>query len=356
MPYDFEIWVPTFLLAGVAALIISITLFILRRRWPAGVVCWIYYLVLLAPVLGITQSGPQLVADRYSYLSCASWAVLIGGGFFAAWGSLERRSEGKKFISAMIMTGALVLLSLSAMTWQQTGVWHDTRTLWGHVIAVAPRSSIAHYNLGRSFEDENQLDRASDYYRQAIEINPANPDAHYNLARLLARQGDSNEAIRQYRLELEIRPNDADAHNNLGLLLARNDELEASLEEFQKAVQADPDYRKAFFNMGRIQVRQGKLDQAIQNYRHALKLSPNEFEILVALGDALLRNGEPEEAVSQLQKAVTLRPDLPDAHAALARTLVARGKKTDAEWHYQEALRLLKMQKKAAPSEHGTSQ
>ncbi|MGH7872246.1 MAG: hypothetical protein ACREQO_08510, partial [Candidatus Binatia bacterium] len=75
LPYDFEIWVPIFILCGAAALIISVTLILLRRRWPAGVACWIYYLVLLAPVLGIAQSGPQFVADRYSYLACASWPV-----------------------------------------------------------------------------------------------------------------------------------------------------------------------------------------------------------------------------------------------------------------------------------------
>jgi hypothetical protein len=31
--------------------------------------CWLYYLIVLSPTSGIAQSGPQLVADRYSYFA-----------------------------------------------------------------------------------------------------------------------------------------------------------------------------------------------------------------------------------------------------------------------------------------------
>jgi hypothetical protein len=51
----------------------------LRRWWPAGLAVWVSYIVLLAPVSGIVQSGPQLVAVRYSYLACLGWALLVGG-------------------------------------------------------------------------------------------------------------------------------------------------------------------------------------------------------------------------------------------------------------------------------------
>jgi hypothetical protein len=71
------------ILAGVAATImITVSLYLLKNRWPAGLTCWMYHVVLLAPVLGIVQTGPQLVADRYSYLSSLGWPVLAGGALF----------------------------------------------------------------------------------------------------------------------------------------------------------------------------------------------------------------------------------------------------------------------------------
>jgi tetratricopeptide (TPR) repeat protein len=355
LPYDFVAWTPIFIVCGLAALSITVALYWLRRRWPAGLACWTYYVVLLAPVLGIAQSGPQFVADRYSYLSCMSLAILGGGGFFSLWRYNRDHAERRTLLHATAATAVVVLATLAGLTIKQTKVWHDTRTLWNHVITVGPPSSIAHYNLGRMSEDENRPQDALAYYNQALAINPANPDAHYNLARMLAKQGMQEEAIDHYRQALAVRPNDADAHNNLGLLLAVRGEVEPSLEEFRKAVQIDPNYGKAFFNMGRLIARQGKPDEAIENFRRALKLSPDEVAVLEELGDVLARQGRLDEAIVHLTRVVTLRPALPDAHVALARALVAKGKKLEAEQHYQEALRLLKSPTATAPSDGSAS-
>ncbi len=345
LPYDFAEWTPLFVLCGSIALAITIGLFLLRNRWPAGLACWIYYLVMLAPILGFAQSGPQLVADRYSYLACASWAILIGGGYFRAAQFARTQSQGMRLGWAMSAVALLGLVTLGTLAWRQTLVWRDSRTLWRQVIAVGPPSSTAHYNLGRSFEDENQLDIARDYYRRAVAINPANPDAHYNLARLLAKQGDPVGAIRHYRVALQIRPNDADTHNNLGLLLAQRDDLQSASIEFRDAIRIDPTYSKAYFNLGRISAQQGNLDSAVQSYQQALRLAPDQFEIHFQLGNILEQQGHLAAAKEHFKAAVKLKPDFAEGRIALARLLVAAGAKTEAEKQYQEAIRLLKLQR-----------
>jgi len=45
---------------------------------------------------------------------------------------------------------------------------------------------------------------------------------------------------------------------------------------------------------------------------------------------------------------VKLNPDFAEARVALARSLVASGAKTEAEKQYQEALRILKLQRNIA--------
>lgn len=348
LPYDFADWTAVFVLSAILAVAITLGFFFARRRWPAGLACWIYYLVLLAPVLGVAQSGPQLVADRYSYLACMSWAVLIGGGFFKAWqiGSSDPR---RGIVIAGFAAAGCILIVFGLLTFRQTEVWRDTRTLWRYVIAVAPPSSIAHYNLGREFEDQGKFTEALDYYNKAVSINPANPDAHYNLARLLARQGQHVEAIKHYRLALAIRPNDADSHNNLGLLLASSGDLDASLAEFHQAIRLDSGYAKGYFNIGRILTRQGRFENAEENYRHALQLSPDEAEILSGLSELLMQQKRWDEAVVYLRQVVALKPQSPNAHIALARALVAQGNKVEAEQRYQDALRLLKSETPGTP-------
>ncbi len=349
LPFDFDAWMPLFFACAAVVLIVTAVLYWRREHWPAAFAAWMYYVIVLAPVAGVAQSGPQLVADRYSYLPCLSWALLSGGGFVCLWNSLGRSTEPQRPAFVIAATSALVLLVLATLTWQQNKVWRDTYTLWQHVIAVSPNSSIAYYNLGWLYEEEGRLDVSQEHYRRAVQNNPANPDAQYNLARLLARLGLEAEAIARYRQVINIRPYDVDARNNLGLLLARRGKAGEALEEFRKAVQIDPNYAKAFFNMGKVLAAQGDLEEAVINYRQALKLNRSELEIYLGLADALGRQGKLAEAVLVLQNVVEIQPKSPEGHTALARSLAVQGRTAEAEKHYKEALQLLKSQSASKP-------
>jgi len=347
LPYDFEAWTAVFLACGVMVVVISVSLFLLRAHWPAALACWLYYLVVLAPVLGVAQSGPQLVADRYSYLSCLSWAVLAGGMFYQLANSQsELNARSIRFAAVASLASALVGI-YGYLTWRQTQVWRDSKTLWQHALATGNDSALARYNLARILELESKLPQSVESYSRAISINPTMADAHHNLARLLGKQGKTAEAIAHYREALKFKPHDAETHNNLAFALASNGELEASLAEFRRAIVIDPKFAKPYFNLGRLFVRSGELDKAIDNFQQAVKLAPNQSEIHAGLADALVRAGNADEAIFHLTAAVNLSPGFADGHVALARLLAQQGKTEAAAEHYQAAMKLLKAAEKA---------
>ena len=303
IPPNFSFW-NRMVLAGTAATIaISVAVYVFRRRWPAGLACWAYSLALLAPVLGIVSTGPQLAADRYTYLSFLSWAVLAGAGLLFVTRSAARAAS----VLAAYLTATIIVVVFSLLTWHQTEVWRDTGTLWSHVLKLNPNSSIAHYNL----------------------------------AKFLANRGERAVAIAHYREALKIRPDDAETHNNLGLLLAIDGHAEESIKEFQTAVKINSGYERAFFNLGRVYARAGELDRAVDNYRQAAKLNPTQAEIRLGLGNALAQQGSLEEAAAEFDVATKLNPDLVDARTALAGSLAAMGKKAEAEKEYLKAKELL---------------
>jgi protein O-mannosyl-transferase len=298
------------LIGGASALVISIGLFRVKDRWPAGLTCWLYYLVVLAPTSGLVPTGPQLAADRYSYLPCLSWAVLAGGLLLFLLRRRPQRRPGFPATATFAAVALAIVVGLGALTWQQSRVWRDTETLWRRVLEIDPNSSFARYNL----------------------------------ARYIARRGRYQEAINHYREALRVQPNDPDTHNNLGLVLALTGEYETSLAEFRRAIEIDPRYAKGYFNLGRVLARRGDLDEAADNLGKALQLSPSQAEIRLALSSVLARQGRMEEAEAQLEAVVRLKPDSADAHATLARWLASQGKKDAAARHYQEALRLIQSQ------------
>ncbi|MGE5216944.1 MAG: tetratricopeptide repeat protein [Chloroflexota bacterium] len=314
IPANFGSWYLGSLIGGVFAAAISIGLFRIKDRWPAGLTCWLYYLVVLAPTSGLVPTGPQLAADRYSYLSCLGWAVLAGGALLFV---LRRYQQPHRaFPAAATFAVALVIVAvLGAFTWQQSAIWRNTETLWRRVLEIDPNSSFAHYNL----------------------------------ARYIARQGRYQEAITHYREALRIHPDDPDTHNNLGLMLASTGQVESSLAEFRRAIEIDRRYAKGYFNLGRVLSQQGDLGRAADNLRKAIQLDPNQAEIHLALAAVLARQGRVEEAEAQLEEVVRLKPESADARVALARWLASQGKTEEAERHYQEALRLMKSQAQNTP-------
>jgi protein O-mannosyl-transferase len=348
LPVETGAWFWLFIISTVITIVLSVGLFLLRRRWPALLACWAYYLIVLAPVTGVAQSGPQLVADRYSYLACLSWPLLFAGGLFRLLGARERTSNViRQFVEVLTV---VVTVGLVILTWNQTEIWRSPVALWQHGTAVEPLASIAHFNLGRAYERENDSNQAIASYQRAVAVNPSYAKAYFNLARLLAIKGLDSDAMIQYRRVLEIRPDHADAHNDLGLLLETRGDNDAALSEFHKAIDSDPEHYKAFFNLAELLAKQGDLPSAVMNYQRAAQINPNESTIQIRLGIVLARQGKLAAATSHFRRAIELSPDNADSHLLLARSLVAQGKPDEAEKYYQVALRLTKAGNKGTQS------
>ncbi|MDD5628068.1 MAG: hypothetical protein PHU21_03320, partial [Elusimicrobia bacterium] len=96
IPHPFDPWAAPFLLSGAVVILVSLTLFLARKRFPAGLAVWCAYAAILLPVLGFVPFGKQIAADRYTYLACAGWAVLGGAGLTAA----LRRGRGAPWAAA----------------------------------------------------------------------------------------------------------------------------------------------------------------------------------------------------------------------------------------------------------------
>src|SRR2546425_4365958 len=76
-------WATPFLLSYGVVLVITATVLALRRRVPGLLAAWLAYIVVLSPVLGTFQSGPQIAADRYTYLANLGWAILAGAAMLS---------------------------------------------------------------------------------------------------------------------------------------------------------------------------------------------------------------------------------------------------------------------------------
>jgi protein O-mannosyl-transferase len=365
------------IVAGViTTIILTISFYLFRNRWPAGLAAWISYVLLLMPVSGIVAIGPQVVADRYSYLPCLGWAVLAGATLYYCW---RLWITGRVGLHSLVLTqsfAAVLLIGLGVLTSYQAQIWNNSETLWRHALALDEKSSFAHNNLGLALAGRGAFAEAINHFRRAVEIDPAFVEAQTNLGYFLAQQGAPEEGIAHLRQALEIDPAFANAHNTLGNILGDRGESDKAMEHFRKALETNPKSAMTYYNLGRTLAKRGDLDAAKEYYRKALDLNPFDPDVHNNLGLVLQSQGNLPEAVAQFHNAVRvdpryarayynlgklyiqedrlddavryfrlalqLQPGVAEIHQNLARAFARQGKKEEAAREYEEALRLLR--------------
>ncbi len=341
-PPRFDPWGWPFLLNGVTFLAATAALVLTSRVWPAGMATWLCYIAILAPVLGVAQSGPQLVADRYSYLSCLGWALLAGAGLARLWRiCFSGRTKWNVFVPVGALAVAL-MAGLGILTWKQTQVWHDSESLWRWALAVNPVSSMAHYNLGEVLQRDGRLEEAIDHIRLALQGDPTDEQAHYNLGVLLHRRGELDEAVVRYRRAIQINPGKVEARINLGIVLAQRGQLEEAMAQIREALKINPGSANAHDTLGWVLVRRGELRAAEEEFREAVRIDRSYWKGYLNLAKVLALQGRLEEAVDQLRQAVRIEPGVAEIHETLARMLERQGKEEEASQYHQEALKIIR--------------
>ena len=275
LPRTVDPMAPPFILSYALVLAIMAIVLALRRRVPGLPAAWVAYVVVLLPVLGIVQSGPQIAADRYTYLAGLGGAILAGAGLLSCWRTSRTSKTGTPTTLPIAGVATCVVVGLGALTWNQAQVWHDSEKLWTHALARDPQSSIAENNLGVVRADQSKLAEAIEHYQRALQMRPDYADAYFNLGNALFQQGKLAEASDHYRQALAIKRDHARAHNNWGVVLARQGKLAEAGDHFQAALHIGPDNADAHTNLGNALFQQGKLAEASDHFRQALRLKPD---------------------------------------------------------------------------------
>src|SRR5213594_1880924 len=211
LPPTVNPWAPPFIVSYGVVVAITALVLALRRRVPGLPAAWLAYVVVLLPVLGIFQSGPQIAADRYTYLAGLGWAILAGAGLLSCWRSSRRSKTVTPATWLLAGIAFCVVVGLGVLTWNQVQVWHDSEKLWSHAAGINPRSPVGQYSWGLALAQEGKLTEAIEHYTTALRIKPDYADAHINLGIALAQQGKRAEAGEHYQQALNSKPDSADA-------------------------------------------------------------------------------------------------------------------------------------------------
>lgn len=205
--FDEMNWTPFIALGWLLAFIgVTVGIVLLRRRMPALLPSWLFYLATLSPTIGLLPVGIHVTADRYSYLSLLGLALPVSLGIAV----LARRTKYVWLVAAGIV------LVLAAAAFQRTAVWHDTETLFTSVLRENPDCLPAHLNIIDWYIQHKQFDEAIAHGRKAVELAPNGPLGRKMLAYALMNTGQHSEAIRVLRPAIDHGTKEPDIWRALG--------------------------------------------------------------------------------------------------------------------------------------------
>jgi protein O-mannosyl-transferase len=266
-------------------------------RWLA--VGWLWFLVMLVPVIGVVQTGAQAWADRHAYVPTIGIFLIIACGVNELW---KARTSWRTFI---VLGCGLFLCACAALSWQQINDWRNGVALFSRAVAINPINTQAQDLLGIAYNDAGDFDDAVTHFAVAARLHPRTPEYQYDLGRALMDDQRFADAEEPLAAAVQLKPNDDTWRNTLGAAYLMAGQPQAAENIFLQAIAQQPQSAISYYNLGIVQMKEQKAPAAITNFCMAVKLQPDWPEALARLAAAYAGTGDFSNAVASANLALT---------------------------------------------------
>jgi len=265
--YPFPSHIPVWQIIGSVLLIIIMTaaVMVTVKRLPHLFVGWVWFIITIAPVIGILQIGDFAMADRYHYLPSIGIAMML------AWGipHFIKHEVLRKYI--LLPVALVFLASLAFLAWQQCAYWKNNIELWNHAIQATEDNYMAHNNLASALLEKGETEKAMHHYHKAIDINHY-PAAYYNIGIIYYRLGQDQQSIDYFKKAIHEKADYAAAYFNLGIVYQMLGLQQQALEQYNEATRLLPSHANAYNNKAFILLNSGNYIPGCANAQKACKL------------------------------------------------------------------------------------
>ncbi len=233
-PYPYHISTISVVVACLILGIITVVVIRQRQKHPYLLWGWLFYLAVMFPVIGLVQIGGHAHADRYTLLPQLGLVLAIGLFLDNTLVTMKLRR-----IATVILT--IIICILMIFAFRQVSYWKDNKILFNQNLLVTGGNELAHFNLGTTYLENNELDLAIIHLSAAAELNPR----------------------------------DVTTYNNLGVAYLRQNKLLMAESNFNKAILLNPAIAQPYFHLAVIKIKQDDLNEAIKHLHKAVRMAPN---------------------------------------------------------------------------------
>jgi tetratricopeptide (TPR) repeat protein len=239
-----------------AAVLAIMVVILLLKFWGRGrkwlVIGLLWYLGTLVPVIGLVQSGSQLMADRYTYIPSIGVFIII------AWGAAEIFAKLSLPKPTAAAAGAAVLIAMVLVTRIQVGYWRDSSTLIEHAIAITKNNCAMRCTYGLYLCSQGQYEEGIRHFKESALMCPKYLEAQQDICWALLAQKKFDEAIVCFGDALKERddwPKMYMMYYHLGLAYEQKGDFIQAATNYRKVLTLKPDFVPAQKGLSSVQTK-----------------------------------------------------------------------------------------------------
>ncbi len=204
-----SLWLPA------ASGLVGMSWFAIRARFsrPILLVGWLWFLLVLFPLMGVVGFGRQSIADRYLYVASLGLILAVASILQEGIEHLVREERGR------LLAGVAVAVSLTLLLGEpsrrQVVTWKDSSSVWQQALKVDPQNGYAWVSFGTELANERRWPEADAAFRKALTVNGAPYDHLVTYGVALFKQRRLSEAASVFEQCVRMEPFGMKAHDYL---------------------------------------------------------------------------------------------------------------------------------------------
>ncbi len=197
------------------------------------------------------------------------------------------------------------------------------------IVRLDPKSVDDRLLLGRLYRLNNDLVKAENEFKTAVQVQPTSEEAVTALSILYNEEGDTSRALEVLNSFPEA-SRSSKLYAALGYTYEQNKAYKKAIEAYQKSVDLDHDNLDSVRGLAQNLLNDGQTEAALAQFKVVVDADPSDAQTYMRMAEIYRRSGRYDEASESLKKASALVPDSLEVKFNVAVIDQSQGKYDDA--------------------------
>jgi tetratricopeptide (TPR) repeat protein len=206
------------------------------------------------------------------------------------------------------------------------------------IVKIEPNNIDDHLLLGRLYRLNNDLQKAENELKTAVQLDPNSEEAITTLALLYSEEGDTAHAL-QVLSSVPATGRSAKLYSALGTTYEQRKDYKNAIEAYKKAIQLDRDNLDAIRGLAENLLNDGQMDAALDQYKVIADANPEDAQTYLRIAEIYRKQEKYDLALEGLKKAETMVPDSMEVPYNVALVYQAQGRGDEAAKILQDLLK-----------------